>query len=367
MSPGFWRPDEAAPRLARDPARFATNVAAMNASTAPWKLVQTFNEWGEGTSVEPASEWGTTYLDILAGGTPQPTPTPTPDPSPTQPPPTGDPILMAAGDISCDPASGVSSGSCRDEQTAALLGPATAVQTLGDNQYEAGSLALFNSGYDPTWGVHKAKTHPAIGNHEGTSATSGMGYCSYFGAAANCNASGNQGGAAFYSYNLGAWHIIVLNSNCSAAGGCGVGSPQHNWLLNDLAANTASCTMAVWHHARFSSGASHGSSTATAAFWTALYNANADVILSGHDHDYERFAPQNPSGVADTARGIRQFVVGTGGKNLYQFGTPIANSEVRNNTTFGVLRLDLHANSYDWRFLPEAGKTFTDLGTGTCH
>ena len=159
---------------------------------------------------------------------------------------------------------------------------------------------------------------------------------------------------------------MVLDSNCGNAGGCDPGSAQHTWLVNDLAADTSACTVAMWHHPRFSSGDHHGSSSATAAFWTALYNDGAEIVLNGHDHSYERFAPQNASAGADP-NGIRQFVVGTGGRNLYSFGSPIANSEVRNSDTFGVLKLTLNPGSYSWQFVPVAGRTFADAGTGTCH
>lgn len=271
---------------------------------------------------------------------------------------------MAAGDIACAPGIAITSTTCQQGATAALLGSATMIQTLGDNQYETGSLAEFQQVYALSWGPYRAITHPGIGNHEGTS--SGVGYCSYFGVAAHCNASGNQDGAASYSYNLGAWHVIVLNSNCTAAGGCGVGSAQYNWLVADLSANPTLCTLAAWHQPRFSSGP-HGGDASFQPFWQALYDANADLVLSSHDHDYERFAPQTPAGAADSIRGIREFVVGTGGRNHYAFGTPIANSQIRNDQTFGVLRLDLRAGGYDFRFVPVAGQTFTDSGTGACH
>ena len=145
------------------------------------------------------------------------------------------------------------------------------------------------------------------------------------------------------------------------------GSAQEQWLRADLAAHPAACTLAYWHHPRFSSGASTATTPAWQPFWNALYDAGADVVLNGHDHDYERFAPQDPSGVADPARGIREFVVGTGGAEPLRFGTTQPNSEVRNATRYGVLKLTLHAAGYDWQFVPVAGQTFTDAGSGTCH
>ena len=196
------------------------------------------------------------------------------------------------------------------------------------------------------------------GNHEYLTRAAN-GYFSYFGAAAGDPATG------YYSFDVGAWHVVALNSNCSAVGGCASGSPQERWLRADLAAHPAACTLAYWHHPRFSSG-EHGNEPAYDAFWRDLYAAGADVVLNGHDHDYERFAPQDPSGGSDLARGVREFVVGTGGKNHYRFLTLQPNSQVRDATTFGVLELTLHRTSYDWRFLPEPGKTFTDSGSAVC-
>ena len=374
VAPGFWRADEAQARLARDLNRFRQNVRDMVSSHEPWQLVTTFNEWGEGTAVEAASEWGSGYLDALHtdGQATNPTPEPSPEPTPN-PSPSSSVTLVAAGDIACDPASGSFNGgngtssSCKQKATSDLIAAAhpDAVLTLGDNQYDAGVFDKFMTSYDLSWGKFKALTYPAIGNHEGQQTGSGRGYCQYFGSAAHCNASGSQDGAAYYSYNLGAWHVVALNSNCTVAGGCGVSSAQYKWLVADLAANPTKCTLAYWHHPRFSSG-EHGNNSSMSALWQALYDARAEVVLSGHDHDYERFAPQDASGHADT-RGLRQFVVGTGGKTHYGVNRPIANSEVNNDTTYGVLELTLNANSYDWRFAPEPGKSFSDAGSADCH
>jgi len=256
---------------------------------------------------------------------------------------------VGAGDIA-----GCSSAG--DEATAALLDtlPGT-VFTAGDNAYEDGTATNFASCYGPSWGRHKARTRPSPGNHEyHTSGASG--YYNYFGAAAG------DSGKGYYSYDLGDWHIISLNSNISMI----AGSPQEQWLRADLAANTKTCTLAYWHHPRFSSG-SHGSSNAPRPLWQALYDFDADVIISGHDHNYQRFAPQTPAGVADPTRGIRQFVVGTGGISHYNFSTPIANTEAYNIDTWGVLKLTLYAQSYTWEFVPVAGMTYTDSGSGDCH
>jgi hypothetical protein len=279
---------------------------------------------------------------------PSPSPSTSPSPSPSGTPP-GDPVFVGAGDIA-------NSGT-GDTATAALLDniPGT-VYTLGDNAYDSGTAAEFNTYYDPTWGRHKARTKPSPGNHDYNTAGA-TGYYGYFGAAAGDPTKG------YYSYDLGNWHIVVINSNIAR----GTGSAQEQWLRADLAANTKPCTLAYWHHPRFTSGANHAPDTSMDPVWQALYDLNADVVLSGHNHQYERFAPQNPSGQLDTARGIREFVAGTGGASHYSFGTIQPNSEVRNGDTFGVLKLTLHSNSYDWQFVPEAGKTFTDSGTGSCH
>ncbi|HZM21148.1 MAG TPA: DUF4832 domain-containing protein [Anaerolineales bacterium] len=259
-----------------------------------------------------------------------------------------DPVFVGAGDIA-------NCSGRNDEETAKLLdGIAGTVFTLGDNVYPDGTAAQFTDCYGPTWGRHKNRTRPSPGNHDyHTSGASG--YYNYFGAAAG------DPGKGYYSYNLGAWHIISLNSEV----GYNAGSAQEQWLRADLAANRAVCTLAYWHHPRFSTG-QHGNSTRSQGFWQLLYDNGADVILNGHDHTYQRFAPQNPSGQADANRGIREFVVGTGGAGLYPFPTNLPTLEVRNNTTFGVLKLTLHANSYDWQFIPIAGQTFTDSGTGNC-
>jgi hypothetical protein len=263
-------------------------------------------------------------------------------------------VLVGAGDI----ASCTSHG---DEATADLLDAIEGVVfTLGDHAYEAGTPIEFAACYEPSWGRHKARTRPAPGNHEYLS-PGASGYFDYFG-----NAAGKPGNG-YYSYDLGAWHIIVLDSNCGEIGGCERGSPQERWLRADLAAHPRPCTLAYWHHPRFSSGP-HGNEPALDAFWQALYAHGADIVLAAHDHVYERFAPQRPDGAPDPSRGIRQFIIGTGGASRHRFIEPsVANSEVRNDDTHGVLKLALRPGSYDWQFIPVAGKTFTDSGTGRCH
>ncbi len=296
-----------------------------------------------------------------------PTITPTTVPSPTTAPTTtppagtgGHPLIAAAGDIACRPGAAPGPRSCQQEAAARHIDAldVDAVLPLGDTQYDSGTAAEFAS-YDSSWGRLRSRTRPVPGNHEyGTSGAAG--YYGYFGALA--------GGASrgYYSYDLGDWHLVALNSNCAAVGGCGAGSSQERWLRADLAANASRCTLAYWHHPRFSSGSSHGSSTATSAFWQALQDEHAELVLSGHDHTYERFAPQSADGRADIAQGLRSFVVGTGGKNLYSFGTIQPNSEVRSSSSFGVLLLTLRPDGYDWRFDPVAGGTFSDAGSGSC-
>jgi hypothetical protein len=263
-------------------------------------------------------------------------------------------VLIGAGDIAdCSDLAGA-------EATAKLLeaNPGT-VMVLGDLAYPNGTMEDFKC-YDKTWGRVKDRTRPAVGNHEFHS-TGASYYFQYFGAAAGDPKTG------YYSYELGSWHIVVLNSECKEIGGCGAGSPEEKWLRADLAAHPAGCTLAYFHKPRFSSGLNHGNDPEVGAFWQALYDANAELILNGHDHDYERFAPQDPNGNADPKRGIREFVVGTGGKNHREFGIHKENSEARNNDTFGVLKLTLKATGYAWKFIPEAGKTFADSGSGSCH
>ncbi|HEV8358136.1 MAG TPA: PKD domain-containing protein [Gemmatimonadales bacterium] len=265
--------------------------------------------------------------------------------------PTTGMVLVGAGDIA-------SCGSSGDEATANLLDniPGT-VFTAGDNVYNDGTPSDYTNCYQPTWGRHKARTRPTPGAHDyRTSGASG--YFNYFGTLAGTPGKG------YYSYDLGAWHVVALNSviDISAT------SAQLTWLRNDLAASGAQCTVAYFYHPRFSSGTTHGGTTLVQAAWQVLYDAGVELVVNGHEHQYERFAPQTPTGASDPARGIREFVAGTGGaESGYPFGPPKPNSEVRNNDTFGVLQLTLTPGGYSWKFVPVAGKTFTDSGAGTCH
>jgi len=283
--------------------------------------------------------------------TPGPSPTPTHTPTPTNTPSSDSVVFVGAGDIAdCSGA--------QDEETARLLDniPGT-VYTVGDNAYPNGTISDYNNCYGPTWGRHKARTFPAVGDNEYNSSSTASGYFTYFGAAAGDPTKG------YYSYDMGNWHIIVLNSNCSNVGGCDSNSAQGQWLQADLAANPRACTLAIFHEPLFSSS---GGDTGLRDFWVPLYQAGADIVLGGHRHNYERFALQNPNGVADPGRGIREFVVGTGGRSHSSFGSTASNSEVRNNTAYGVLKLTLHPTSYDWQFIPIAGQTFTDSGSALC-
>jgi hypothetical protein len=258
--------------------------------------------------------------------------------------------LVGAGDIAV-------CGRTQDEATALLLdGIPGTVFTAGDNVYNDGTAEEYANCYDPNWGRHKARTRPSVGNHDYHTAGA-AGYFGYYGAAAGDPATG------YYSYDLGDWHVIVLNSNLSMV----TGSAQEQWLRADLAASTKTCTAAYWHHPRFSSGANHGGSNASRPLWQALYDFGAEIVLVGHEHFYERFGPQTPAGAADPTGGIRQFIVGTGGASLYSFDTPVANSEARNSTAHGVLKLTLHPTGYEFEFVPIAGQTFTDSGSGSCH
>ena len=264
----------------------------------------------------------------------------------------GDPVLLGAGDIA-------NCALTSDEATAQILdGTSGTVFTAGDNAYPDGTAGQFSTCYDPTWGRQKARTVPVPGNHDyGTPGAAG--YYGYFGAAAGDPTKG------YYTFDRGAWHVIVLNGECAQVGGCQAGSPQEQWLRSDLAAHTNACVMAIWHEPRFSSG-QNGSDPTYTDFWTDLYYAGADVVVNGHDHDYERFAPQDPYGVADPTHGIIEFVVGTGGQTLTGFSTVVDNSVMRNSVTNGVIKFTLHATSYDWQFIPTAGAPFTETGTANC-
>ena len=273
--------------------------------------------------------------------------------------------LLAAGDVSCNPVKKFrpshSAVATAKVLTAAIGAHHHAtVAALGDEVNGPTSDESFAQCYNPTWGRYRSRTRPTPGNWEYVPDHHAGPYFSYFGHLAG------QRGKGYYDYQRGAWHIIVLNSNCRfVTGGCGSGSPQETWLRHVLKTHAARCTLAYWHNPLFSSGR-HGDNAAMRPAWNDLFKAHADVVLGGHWHQYERFARQTPSGKRSTA-GMREFVVGTGGARLHTFATVKANSEVRNNTTFGVLQLTLGPAWYRWQFLPVAGKTFTDSGFTPCH
>ncbi len=260
--------------------------------------------------------------------------------------------LIAAGDVASCQSNG-------DEQTARLLrGLRGNVAVLGDAAYERGTDEEFQRCYAPTWGRERSRTRPAVGNHEyGTPGAAG--YFRYFGRAAG------PPGKGWYAYRLGTWHVIVVNTNCSIVG-CGPGSEQYRWLSRDLARHHARCTLAYGHHPRFSSGP-HGADRTVAPLWRLLYASRADVVLAGHDHDYERFAPLDSSGRLDRRRGIREFVVGTGGKTLYPILSPLPGSRAHTDRTYGVLVLRLLPRRYTWRFVTVPGSAFHDAGSARCH
>ena len=264
------------------------------------------------------------------------------------------PVVIAAGDIArCD-----SEG---DESTAELLeGTKGTILTLGDNVYENGTPKEFVNCYGPTWGRFKARTRPTLGNHEVHTAGA-SGYFDYFGKAAG------KKGEGYYSYDLGGWYLIALNSNCQEVGGCDAGSRQVRWLKHELADNRSRCILAYFHYPLFSSGNYRPGIASMKPIWEALYSAGADVVLNGHDHNYQRFAPQNPDGGASPEHGIREFVVGTGGGNLYPIESPLSHIESYNDDTYGVLKVTLLPKSYEWRFLAAQGSTFTDSGKARCN
>lgn len=269
---------------------------------------------------------------------------------PGEAPPTA--VLVGAGDIAgCESRS--------DDATAALLDTiAGTVFTLGDNSYPDGSAQSFADCYGPTWGRQRARTRPALGNHDYI-ADHAASYFAYFGSAAGTPGEG------WYSYDAGTWHVVVLNAVCGElTGRCGAKSPQLQWLRADLAAHPAKCTLAYWHSPRWSSGV-HGDDASVQAFWDALDAAGADVVLNGNDHDYERFAPLDATG-RPAANGIREFVAGTGGAGLRPIQSVHPYSEFHRDDVHGLLRLALRDGGYTWSFLAAPSGQVVDQGQGTC-
>ncbi len=270
----------------------------------------------------------------------------------------GSVTLVGAGDIA------VCGSNTNDSATAALVSNVLAEQasniafTAGDNVYPDGSSSWYGACYDPAWGTFRLRTRPVPGNHDYYNNPTAAGYFGYFGSQAG------PAGRGWYKYSAGSWRVYALTSECVRGSRCYV--RQYRWLRADLVNNPHQCVLAIWHRPRFSSGAGHGSSTRMAPVFKLLYDHGAEIVLSGHDHEYERFAPTNASGVP-VANGLRQWVVGTGGAGLYSFAAPLPASEVRDASTHGVLRLDLAPGSYDWQYIPTTSGGFTDSGSGVCH
>ncbi|MHB8695736.1 MAG: LamG-like jellyroll fold domain-containing protein [Solirubrobacteraceae bacterium] len=290
----------------------------------------------------------------------------------------GAPVIAAAGDIACAPnnvdfnnGTGDANG-CQEAATANLMSgnqlqgqPLSAILTLGDDQYDSGTLSEFGGGYAPTWGVFKNITYPIPGNHE-FNTPAAIDYYDYFNGTGNTTGVAGNAGAGYYSFDVGTWHVVALNSNCNLIpGGCGAGSPEEQWLQKDLSASTSPCTLAYWHHPLFHSGAETGGD-AMSQIYSDLYAAHATLVLNGHEHQYERFAPEDPSGKFDPLHGIVEIIAGTGGRSLEGFPTVAANSLVRNNTTYGILELTLMPTSYSFKLVPASGGTFTDSGSRPC-
>jgi alkaline phosphatase len=265
---------------------------------------------------------------------------------------------VAAGDVACPPSDDVTDRRCQQEATAKLveeLDP-DAVLVLGDTAYETVDAESLK-GYDASWGRFLDRTHAVVGNHEYYGDGPGA-YWDYFGDRAGPRDEG------WYSFDVGAWHVVVLNSECEQVD-CDPDGAQGRWLAEDLAADSSRCTLAAFHRPRFSSGGEYGDDETVAPFWGALQGAGVDVVLNGHEHSYERFAPQRESGRATAEEGMAEFVVGTGGRDLRGFGDPKPNSEVRWNGSFGVLALTLRADGYDWRF-HTAPEHDVDEGSASC-
>jgi len=330
--------------------RWGEDVAYLTSRAVDLEIILSYNDWRAGTNIEPADEWGVSqnsFLEILGSNAQnyqdllQATLF------------SEEAILVGAGDIAI-------CGSPGMEATAKLLDeiPGT-IFTAGDNSNEEGSQANYMECFDPAWGRHKQRIYPAVGNHDYLT-LNGMPYFAYFGERAG------DPDKAYYSFPLGAWRVIVLNSLCEYAGGCGSDSPQMEWLIAELEANATQCTVAIWHYPLFTSG-QRGGNAVVRPFWQVLYEAGAEIIINGHDHHYERFASQDPSGRLDPERGIRQFIIGTGGAGVRPIGEIAANSEERILYTYGVLKLTLRSDSYNWEFIPQAGMGATDSGSGVCH
>jgi hypothetical protein len=286
----------------------------------------------------------------------------------------GDPVVAAAGDVACDPASPswndtYGSAGCHERLTSDLMleMDLAGVLMLGDAQYEDGAPEKFLQSYDPTWGRLKTLTHPVVGNHEYALEPAAVGYFDYFNGAGQSGGPAGNWGEGWYSFDVGAWHVAVLNSNCAIVS-CAAGGPQEQWLRADLGAHPAQCTLGLMHHPLVSSGiGDEGATPEVRPLWQALYDGNADLVLSGHDHSYERFAPIDPNGVVDPVRGIREIISGLGGKGTQGAKSIRPGSEIRSAASMGVTRLALRPTGYDWQFVPDTPGGFTDAGSAGCH
>jgi hypothetical protein len=351
ISPGFWHYNEATPRLARDSAAWAQNVRDMVASNKPWQVVTTFNEWGEGTAVEEATAWQTagrgTYLDILHN-----------DGQLASPPPSGDPrVVLAAGDVQPD-------GPCAATTPLFSQNPHDGVLTLGDNQYDTGSLTLYNSRWAPCWGAAApvGKVYPSPGNHDSTKG----GYCSYFtgkAAVADPCPDPTTSNRQFYKFRIGDWEFFSLDTGTSGSS-ADLGQAQTNWLDQQLAASPTRCQAIYMHHPRYSEG-DHGPMAGLQGMWQIAMNHRVDLILAGHDHNYQRFPRLNATGGLDNSNGVTSLVVGTGGASHYATRNLNPQNVAQNTTDFGLERLELRVDGVSGRFIPVSG-SYTDTFTETC-
>ena len=368
ISPGFYRGADALPKLNRDLPKWARRVRLLRAAKVPWRLVNSFNDWFDGSAVEAATEWWSashygTYLDVLhqKGAAPRERRIQN---------------VAAVGDIACDPSNQFFHNGngfrtkCRQKAVHDVItswSPLDAFLMLGDGQYEVGQFGAWAASYDKTFGDLRPITYPAAGNHDYLGDLQGTGFFDYWNGPGQFSGPAGDRDKGYYSFDLGAWHVIMLNTNCSKAGGCFPGSRQERWLRSDLRSQPRPCTLAFWHQPLFTSGGEVPGKNAF-GIWRDLRTYGADLVLYGHEHDYERFRMQIETGASDPSGGIREIVVGTGGKNLEPFGGPPAPGEiVRNNVTYGALNLKLKERSYTWRFQPIKGKTFRDSGSADCH
>jgi hypothetical protein len=303
---------------------------------------------------------------VVAGCAGAGAPSPVPSPSSSPPAEPRLPTVGAAGDIVCAVGS---RDPCRHLETFAVLQSLDPdlVLPLGDNQYESGTLEEYTAAYDLSWGRVRDKSRPVPGNHEYLT-EGARGYFDYFNGRGALTGPAGDRDKGYYSFDFADWHFIALNANCEflRGGGCGRGSLQETWLRADLLQNRRPCTLAYSHQPRFSSGI-NGSTAALAPLWQALYEGGADVWLAAHDHHYERFAPLRTDGTPDPERGLREFVVGTGGRSITPFQTILPGSEVQDTSSFGVLALRLGPAGYQWKFMAASGMPLADSGTGTCH